>query len=60
MSDGRKRLSGAVYRKNAKMKKEEQEQVISKTMKIDSFLKSGRRSRIVRSGTSTTCSDTTI
>lgn len=37
MGDGRKRLSGAEYKKKAKMKKEEQEQVIRKTIKIDIF-----------------------
>nr|CAD7400488.1 unnamed protein product [Timema cristinae] len=35
----RKRLSGAEYKKKVKMKKEEQEQVIRKTIKIDSILK---------------------
>lgn len=40
------------------MKKEEQEQVIAKTTKIGSFLKSVRGNSIVRPGTSTTCSDT--
>ncbi|GBP48576.1 hypothetical protein EVAR_38552_1 [Eumeta japonica] len=59
MSDGRKRLSGAEYKKKAKMKKEEQEQVIRKTIKMDSFLTSGSKSSVVRPGTSTTCTDTT-
>lgn len=58
MGDGRKRLSGAEYKKKAKMKKEEQEQVIRKTIKIDNFFKSGSGSSIERPGTSTTCTDT--
>ncbi|GBP64565.1 Zinc finger MYM-type protein 1 [Eumeta japonica] len=41
------------------MKKEEQEQVIRKTIKMDSFLTSGSKSSVVRPGTSTTCTDTT-
>lgn len=45
--------------KKAKMKKEEQEQVIRKTIKMDSFLTSGSKSSVVRPGTSTTCTDTT-
>lgn len=56
MSDGRKRLSGAEYKKKAKMKKEEQEQIIRKTIKIDSFFKSGSSDEI--SETSTTCTVT--
>lgn len=51
MSDGRKRLSGAEYKKKAKIKKEEQEQIIRKTTKIDSFFKN--ENCIEKSGTST-------
>ncbi|KAF5273441.1 hypothetical protein FQA39_LY07458 [Lamprigera yunnana] len=40
------------------MKKGEQEQIIRKTIKIDSFLTSGSKSSVVRPGTSTTCTDT--
>lgn len=58
MSDRRKRLSGAEYKKKAKIKKEEQEQIIRKTIKMDSFLTSGSKSSVVRPGTSTTCTDT--
>lgn len=39
MSDGRKRLSGAEYRKKAKIKKDEQEHALQKTRKIDAFFK---------------------
>lgn len=41
MSDGRKRLSGSEYRKRAKLKTKEQEQVLNKTLKIENFFKSG-------------------
>nr|CAD7429068.1 unnamed protein product [Timema monikensis] len=58
MSDGRKRLSGAECKKKAKIKKEEQDQVIRKMIKIDSFFKSGRGTSVERPGTSTTCTDT--
>nr|CAD7606379.1 unnamed protein product [Timema genevievae] len=58
MSDGRKRLCGAEYKKKAKLKKEEQKQIIHKTIKIDSFFKSGSGSSVERPGTSTTCIDT--
>ncbi|CAH1103040.1 unnamed protein product [Psylliodes chrysocephalus] len=51
MSDGRKRLSGAEYKKKAKIKKEEQEQIIRKPTKIDSFFKN--ENCIEKSGTST-------
>ncbi|KAG5887569.1 hypothetical protein JTB14_009977 [Gonioctena quinquepunctata] len=40
MSDGRKRLSGAEYRKKAKIKKDEQEHALQKTRKIEAFFKS--------------------
>ncbi|XP_050511746.1 zinc finger MYM-type protein 1-like [Diabrotica virgifera virgifera] len=40
MSDGRKRLSGAEYRKNAKIKKDKQEHALQKTRKIEAFFKS--------------------
>lgn len=57
MSDGRKRLSGAEYKKKAKMKKE-QEQVIRKTIKIDSLFNSGSGSSVETPGTSSKCTDT--
>lgn len=37
--DGRKRLSGAHYKKSAKEKKKRQDDVLSKTRKIDLFYK---------------------
>jgi hypothetical protein len=37
MSDGRKRLSGAQYRKQAKEKKKRNETALSETRKLDSF-----------------------
>jgi hypothetical protein len=40
MSDGRKRLSGAEYRKKAKLKQNEQQHALQKTRKIESFFKS--------------------
>ncbi|KAG5882609.1 hypothetical protein JTB14_007758 [Gonioctena quinquepunctata] len=40
MSDGRKRLSGAEYRKKAKIEKDEQEHALQKTRRIEAFLKS--------------------
>lgn len=58
MSDGRKRLSGAEYKKKAKMKKEEQDEIIRKTIKIDSFFKSGSGSSGEKPGSSTTCTVT--
>ncbi|KAJ8953392.1 hypothetical protein NQ318_023509 [Aromia moschata] len=39
MSDGRKRLSGAEYRKKAKIKRDEQEHALQKTRKIEAFFK---------------------
>lgn len=40
MSDGRKRLSGAEYRKKSKLKKEEQQHALRTTMEIENFFKS--------------------
>lgn len=37
--DGRKRLSGAEYRKLSEVKKKKESEVIAKTMKLDSFFK---------------------
>lgn len=39
MSDGRKRLSGYEYRKKAAEKKRKLEDVITKSAKLDSFVK---------------------
>lgn len=39
MSDGRKRLSGAEYKKRSKLKHEEQERVLKQTKKLDLFFK---------------------
>ncbi|KAG8270713.1 hypothetical protein J6590_079057 [Homalodisca vitripennis] len=39
MSDGRKRLSGAEYKKRAKKKLEEQEHVLKQTKRLDLFFK---------------------
>lgn len=41
MSDGRKRLSGAEYKKQAKKRQQEQERVILQTKKIDSIFSRG-------------------
>ncbi|CAH1113738.1 unnamed protein product [Psylliodes chrysocephalus] len=48
MSDGRKRLSGAEYRKKAKIKKDEQEHALQKTRKIEAFFKSENSSESLR------------
>lgn len=37
MSDGRKRLSGAEYKKRAKLKLQEQGRVLKQTKKVDLF-----------------------
>lgn len=44
MSDGRKRLSGAEYKKRAKQKLEEQERILKQTKKLDVFFKASKES----------------
>lgn len=52
MSDGRKRLSGAEYKKRALQNAEKQRCIVEKTIKIDSFLK---KSKIVNEQDNADC-----
>lgn len=58
MSDGSKRRDGAEYKKKARIKKEEQEQVIRKLIKIDSLLKNISRISVDKPEFLIICTDT--
>nr|XP_036232547.1 uncharacterized protein LOC106622102 [Bactrocera oleae] len=52
MNDGKKRLSGAEYRKRAEIRKEEQKEIIRQTVKIYNFLRNESKSIILSAETS--------